>query len=316
MAENFINLDKKSSKVLLILLLLALAFFIFKGIPVTSWGPSSNYENYSVRTTVNVTNSYPEIINISCNQGQAITLSAGTTKNINCTVQIRDYNGWDDVKSANTTFYYYLNASSDPDDNTVHYTNTSCVQADNDGLYIVNWTCNFDLWYYANNGTWRANFTVNDSYAATDNEYGNTTITALLALNVTNIIDFGNLAVTETTATPVQANVTNFGNVPINVSVYGFGGEDPVAGAGLAMICAQRNITLPNERYDLSSATTYDSMTSVTSSPITIPALKIEKQTVPSTLMTNSTYWRLHVNLSTNPFGVCNGTVIFAAESP
>lgn len=301
-------------RIFLILFFLLTLFLIFKGILVTSWGPGPNYKNYSVRTTVNVTNAYPEILNISCNNGQAMTLNAGTTKTINCTVKLRDYNGWDDVKNVNSTFYYFLNASSDPDDNNTHYTNTSCSQATNDGQYLVNWTCSFNVWYYANNGTWKANATANDSFGAKDNDYGNASIAALLALNVTELIDFGNLAVTETSPTSVQANVTNLGNIPINVSVYGFGGNDSVAGAGLAMLCEIRNITLPNERYDLNPATIYDSMIPLTSAPALIPLLKISKQTQPDSQMINSTYWRLHVNVTTNPFGICNGTVVFSAE--
>jgi hypothetical protein len=314
--KNSRYLDINKNKIFLTLFVFFLVFLIFKGIPVTSWGPGTNYKNYSVRSTVNVTNAYPEIINISCNSGQSVVLTAGTTKSINCTVKIRDYNGWDDVNYVNSTFYYFLNASSDPDDNNTHYTNTSCSQTSNDGQYLVNWTCSFDVWYYANNGTWRANATVNDSYATKDNDYGNASLSALLALNVTSLIDFGNLAVTETSPSAVQANVTNLGNVPMNISVYGYGGNSEVAGAGYAMLCEQRNITISNERYDLSSATLYDSMTPLTVSYVPIPGIKIIKQTQPGVYMVNSTYWRLHVNLTNNPFGICNGTVVFSAENP
>ncbi|HJX06089.1 MAG TPA: hypothetical protein VJ461_05230 [Candidatus Nanoarchaeia archaeon] len=303
----------KEAKLFSIVFALLLLFIIFKGLPVTSWGPSANYENVSVKTTVNVTNAYPEIINITCNNGSAITLTAGSTKTVSCLVQVMDYNGGSTINYANGTFYYYLNQSNDPDDNNVHYTNASCSSVNSDGYY-ANWSCAFSIWYYANNGTWRANITVNDSFGAKDNDYGSTSISALLALNVTNVIDFGNLQVTQTSSS-IAANVTNFGNVPINVSVYGFGGEDEVLYAGLAMVCDQRNLTLPNERYSLTS-TDYDSMTPVTGSPVTIGGLRIEKQVQPSVFMVNSTFWRLHVNVTTNPFGVCNGTVIFAAESP
>jgi len=301
-------------KILLLISLFLILFLSLKGILVTSWGPSSNYENMSVRTTVNITNAYPEIINITCNNNQPITLNAGTTLTVYCLVEIRDYNGGNTINYVNGTFYYYLNASSDPDDNNTHYTNTSCTENSTNGYY-TNWTCAFDLLYYANNGTWEMNSTVNDSFGAKDNDYGNATISALLALNVTNVIDFGNLPVTQTSNIK-EANITNFGNVPINVSVYGFGGEDEVTGAGLAMICEQRNITLPNERYSLNSSGLYNDMTSITGSPVIIPSLKIPKQTVPNVYMLNSTYWRLHVNLTTNPFGICNGTVVFAAENP
>lgn len=305
---------KSNNKILLVALVLLTFFLIFKGMTVTGWGHDANYRNVSVRTTVNVTNSYPEITNITCNSGASITLTAGGTKSVLCLVQIRDYNGGNTINYVNATFYYYLNQSYDPDDNNVHYTNTSCIENNTNGYY-TNWSCFYDVWYYANNGTWRINATVNDSYGAKDNKYRNATIAALLALNVTDVIDFGQLAVTETSPSAVQANVTNFGNRPINVSVYGFGGENPVLYAGLAMICEQRNITLPNERYSMDSVA-YDSMTSLTGTPAQIAGLTIQQQTDDAQQVINATYWRLHVNLTTNPFGICNGTVVFSAEAP
>ena len=314
--QNFLiaNQGKKVSVIILLCLIIFLVYLYNSIPPVLSWGNGSNYKNYSVRSTVNVTNAYPEIINITCNSGASITLTAGSTKTVSCLVQIRDYNGGNTINYVNGTFYYYLNQSSDPDDNNTHYTNATCINETPNGYY-VNWTCAFDVWYYANNGSWRINSTVNDSFGAKDNDYNNATISALLALNVTDLIDFGQLAVTQTSS-PIQANVTNFGNRPINVTVYGFGGNDSVAGAGLAMNCSVRNISISNERYDINASANYDLMTSLTGSPIMIPGIKIEKQTLPDVYAFNSTYWMLHVNITTNPFGVCNGTVVFSAESP
>jgi hypothetical protein len=314
--QNFLiaNQGKKVSVIILLCLIIFLVYLYNSIPPVLSWGNGSNYKNYSVRSTVNVTNAYPEIINITCNSGASITLTAGSTKTVSCLVQIRDYNGGNTINYVNGTFYYYLNQSSDPDDNNTHYTNATCINETPNGYY-VNWTCAFDVWYYANNGSWRINSTVNDSFGAKDNDYNNATISALLALNVTDLIDFGQLAVTQTSLS-IQANVTNFGNRPINVTVYGFGGNDSVAGAGLAMNCTVRNISISNERYDINASANYDLMTSLTGSPIMIPGIKIEKQTLPDVYAFNSTYWRLHVNITTNPFGVCNGTVVFSAESP
>lgn len=306
----------KEKKILLIISIFLALFLVFKGGLVTSWGPSSNYENVSVRSTVNVTNSYPEILNITCNNDTAITLTAGSTYRVDCVVEIRDYNGWNDINYMNGTFYFHTNESSSPDNNNSHYTNASCINTSDDGVYLANWTCSFDVWYHAVNGTWEANATVNDSYGANDNAYGDASVSALLALNITNPIDFGDLAVTETSPSSVEANVTNFGNVPINVSVYGFGGEDPVLGDNLAMICDQRNLSLHNERYSLNSGAAYGAMTRLTNAAVTVPGLKVEKQTVSGTFVVNSTYWMIHINVSDNPFGICNGTVVFAAESP
>lgn len=314
MRKSFLELDFSArGKVFLISILFILFFIVVKTGPVLSWGPGANYRNYSVRTTVDVTNAYPEILNVTC--GNGITLNAGTTKTINCTVQIRDYNGGGDVNYVNATFYYYLNTSVDPLDNNTNYANASCVNLTSDGYY-TNWSCSFDAWYYALNGSWRANVTVNDSYSAKDNDYGNFSITALLALDATPIIDFGSMAVTDTSATPVQANVTNFGNVPINVSVYGFGGDSELTGAGTAMLCQIRNISLPNERYSLDSGTAYADMTPINGAPVAIPDLTVQKQFLSDTYMINSTYWTLHINLTNNPFGECNGTVVFSAINP
>jgi len=305
----------KKNKITLLILLVIFIIYLYNILPsVISWGPSSNYENVSVRTTVNVTQAYPEIINITCNNGASVTLNAGTTYTLICLVQIRDYNGGNTINSTNGTFYYYLNESSDPDDNNVHYTNTSCTENSTNGYY-TNWTCAFSVWYYANNGTWEANITVKDDYNLTAKDYTTVTIDPLYALNVTPVIDFGNRAVGDTTP-PIPANITNFGNMDINVSVYGFGGNNEVTGAGLAMICEVRNITLPNERYDLSSATPYDSMTPITGAATHITGLTIPQQTNDSKPEINTTYWRLHINITTNPFGVCNGTVVFSTEVP
>jgi hypothetical protein len=316
MRKSFSGLDLGArGKIFLISVLFILLFIIIKTGPVLSWGPGNNYRNYSVRTTVDVTNAYPEVLNVSCNNGAAITLNAGTTKTINCTVQIRDYNGGGDINYVNATFYYFLNASSDPLDNNTNYMNASCTNITADGYY-TNWSCSFDAWYYALNGTWRANVTANDTYGAKDNDYGNFSIASLLALNATPVIDFGSMAVTDTSVTSVQANITNLGNRPINVSVYGFGGDSEATGANLAMLCQIRNISLPNERYSTDSGAVYAAMTPITAAPVTIPDLTVAKQTLADTYIVNSTYWTLHVNLTTNPFGECNGTVVFSAISP
>jgi hypothetical protein len=306
---------KQNNLLLIIAISTILVFYFFANLtPVVSWGPGANYRNVSVRTTVNVTQAYPEILNISCNQ-TALTLNAGTTKQQTCIVQIRDYNGGDTINNTNMTFYFYQNLSSDSDDNNTHYTNVTCTEGTPDG-YLVNWTCSIDFWYYAINGSWRANATVKDDYNLTDNGYTNFSISPLYALNVTNLINFGDMAVSDTTGDGdlKQANVTNLGNMIINVSLYAYGGENEITGAGYAMICSVRNITLPNERYSISSADSYASMSPVTGAPVLIPSFSVAKQTVPTDYMINATYWALHVNATTNPFGECNGTVVFNAE--
>ena len=82
------------------------------------------------------------------------------------------------------------------------------------------------------------------------------------------------------------------------------------------MLCTIRNITLPNERYSLNVSEAYADMASITGAAVTIPNLTISQQTNDSQQEINGTFWRLHVNASTNPFGTCNGTVVFEALAP
>jgi hypothetical protein len=288
-----------------------------------SWGPGPNYRNFSVRTTVNVTEAYPEVLNITCNNGSSILLTAGASTFVLCTVVIRDYNGGDTIIGINgsgvfnATFYYFQNKSSDPDEDNVHYSNASCSFNQSNGYY-VNWTCGFDVQYFANNGTWRINVSVLDTH----NEQNlsvvssfNTTISPLYALNVTEVIDYGSLYTGQTSASSVEANVTNLGNMQINVTVYGFGGDNATKGVGLAMLCEQRNLSVSNERFSVDSGAPFASMVPLSGSPQMIPDLTLLKQTIPGNLITNSTYWAIHINISDNPFGVCNGTVVFSAVS-
>ncbi len=150
---------------------------------------------------------------------------------------------------------------------------------------------------------------VNDTSSFLGNDTDNTTVNTLYALNLTNPIDYGDLAIYDTSAT-MTANITNFGNVPINVSVYGYGATP---GDNLAMTCDQGNISISNERYAANATANFNTKVPLSGSPTQIPELTVQKQTLPGTQIVNNTYWQLYV--PPNPFGVCNGTVVFQAES-
>jgi hypothetical protein len=307
---------------------LIFVFYIYLALPsVVSWGPMNNYRNVSVRTTVNITDAMPEVLNITCNSGAAVTLTAGGTQNVTCLIQIRDYNGGNTlngtvdsgsgVSGVNmSTFYHILNQSNEADDNNTHYTNSSCSLTGIPNGYYVNWTCAFNVLYYANNGTWTVNATVHDRYnnrSFNVSGYQNVTINALYALNVTDVIDFGQMFVGETSTSPVQANITNFGNMQINVSVYGYGSDNQTLYSNYALICEVRNLSLSTERYSISSADAWSAMTPITASSVQIINLTVDRRTNDNAEVRNATYWRLYVDPASNPFGQCNGTVVFSA---
>ncbi|MFH1770601.1 MAG: hypothetical protein ABH828_03515 [archaeon] len=296
------------------LLILAVIFAISLIAPlISSWSIGDNYKNVSVDTYVNITYSKPVVLNVEIDTASNnVTLSAGTTRSVLCNATIRDYNGYGDINRTNATLWDNNNAvMSDPDDENEHYF-SNCTLNGNDGTYLSYWSCSFDVYYYANNGSdWRCNVTTVDNYNFTASGYNVTTLNPLYALNVTSEINYGDMAVEDTSTNSETANITSFGNMNINVSLYGYGGNEFTTGNGLAFICEIGNISVGNERYSLTDVA-WASMTNLTNESALISGFTMPQRT--TTEIINTTYWKLYV--PPNPFGQCNGTVVFEAELP
>lgn len=269
-----------------------------------SYSVGPNYRNVSVDTKVNITNAGPEVQSITLEN--PITLVAGSTKRVQCNASVFDYNGYGDIYNVNATFFHSSSSFSAADNNNTHYTNSSCLRTAQNGYY-ANYTCSFDVYYYAINQTWNCSVSVNDTLSFDYRKDNSTIIYALYALNVTSLIDYGDMAIGDTSANKT-ANVTNIGNTNMNISVYGYG---LTPGDGLAMDCAVGNISIANEKFSYNISHNYTQKTPLTSFAQPV-GLTVNKQTTPGVSMTNTTYWQLYV--PPNPFGVCNGTVVFQAE--
>jgi hypothetical protein len=276
-----------------------------------------NYKNVTVRTTLNITNSRPEVTFIKIYQETNasvtnITLSGGLARNVTCNATIRDWNGYTDVWMVNATLHDVDNAVfSDPDNNNTHYTNTNCTNSGNGVNYTVNYICNFPVYYYANNGTWNCSVFVWDTLNSTGNRTNSTLFYPLYSLNVTEGINYGALSLEEYSLN-MTANITNFGNRPINVSVESYG---ITRGDGLAMNCnLNSNISASNQKFSISDVG-WDSKTAMSGAIQNITNLTLSKQTLATTPIVNLTYWQLFVNSTGNPAGNCTGYIIFSAET-
>ncbi len=293
-------------------LALAGALVFLSAVGQGATGDAVNFRNVSVDTTVNITNSFPEVTDIRLND--PVTLEAGTTKLVECNVTVRDFDGQNDIDNVNATFFDPDNTSLNaPNDNNNHYENASCTKTSGSGN-VANYTCGFNVEYYANNATWNCTSFAEDTQNATGNLSNSTTVESLLALNVTQLIDYGDIPVGNISSSQ-EANVTNFGNVNINVSVRGYGNQ---SGDGLAMVCEEGNISVENERFDLNSSAAFNEMTKLNDTKKIISNFTVDRRVNDSIINNtrNGTYWKLRVPSSSNPSGVCNGTVVFQAESP
>ena len=132
----------------------------------------------------------------------------------------------------------------------------------------------------------------------------------LYALNVSNtVIDYGDVAVGDMSSIQ-QVNVTNIGNMAINVSVSGYG---QTWGDGLAMVCDIGQLTISDEDFS-HNTTAFQDLVSGTWA--LVPQTTIPKQTQESVFQYNDTYWRIEVPVEENPHGICNGYVVFSATVP
>lgn len=266
-------------------------------------------DSFNVTTKVNVTNAYPEILQVKL--AQNIIPNAGTTKTVDCNITARDWNGYTNIVNVNATFWDNNSAVfGDPDNNLTHYTNSSCRNTSQNGYY-VNFTCSFSIYYYVNNGTWVCNATIIDQSNFTANNKNSTTILSYYALNATPILDFGDMVLSNT-STNITINMSNIANSNINVSVRGYGGTNQVTGAGYAMICQVGNITIDNLKYSINPLDDWGAKTALTSVSTNISGLMINR-TFDGTLFTNSTYWQLYTDPTNAPWGACNGTIELTA---
>jgi hypothetical protein len=301
------QLERALTISLFVVLALSLIPFIFKV------GYVESYDTTNITAFVNVTNAVPEILRVDININQSIDLTQGTTFTVGCNATIRDYSGFNDIEKVNATFFLNHNRSltsaNNPND---MYRNTTCFQNVSDTNSTGTFLCTMNVQYFAFNGTWNCTIFVKDFSGKEHNGSNISTINQLFAMNVTQQINYGNLEVFDKSDNQT-VNITNWGNQQINLSVFGYGGDDEANGQGLAMVCPfGTNISIDNQRYSIDNLTTdWGSMTPLTNSPVNIINFSLAKQTVTGTLSENATMWTLFV--PPNPFGQCNGTVVFEA---
>lgn len=278
-------------------------------------------QNVTVITRLDVGNVYPEIINVTIeNNAATLDLIANSTRNVTVTAVVRDFNGESDLNSTNAEFFDNIASSYGAgDDNNNHYTNSSCLINFTYGTtYEALVSCTFAVQYYANNATWNSTFFINDTNGLFTRASDTIVINKLLAVGLPDVIDYGVVNATNVSSERV-ANVTNFGNVALNLSVEGYARN---RSDGYAMNCslgAVQNISIGYEKYNLTASNT--SILSL--SQFQNQYINLTNQTVVKTFnlnyrqnditneAINATYWRIYVPVGVA--GACTGNIIFGA---
>jgi hypothetical protein len=316
-------MKKKFERKLYILIFLEVSTLFLFLVMFFSIGSAGVGNNVSISTILDVGSSAPEIVNITfLDSVSGIDLIANSTKTVEVLAILRDYNGESDVSNISMEFYdSSISFYGDGDDKNYHYTNLSCEKNLSYGDFSeLNVTCRFDVWYYANNQTWNASLFIKDQSGLDDFSSEQAKINTLLALGVPDEINYGLVNATNV-SDEKEVNVTNYGNVKINLSLEGYA---VTQGDGWAMNCSlgnPGNISIGYEKYNLTSSNLtlsglsefegwYSNLTN--DSVIEEYGLNYRFNDTDNEAY-NSTYWRIYV--PPGVAGTCTGNIIIGATT-
>ena len=247
-------------------------------------------------------------INLST-PASTINLVAGSSVLIQCNASVTDQDNASTILSTAASLYLNGTSPAASDSNRTHYTNASCTAIGNNSV-TKNFTCNFTVYYYASNGSWLCNVTVNDTWNLTSN----TTpliIGQLLAVNITPwTISFGTVAIGNISQNQ-SVNVTNIGNLAMNISVWAYG---QAYGDNYSFWCGTGGLNTSYLQFSTDISANYTQKQPVgTTTDTTFLNLTVQPQTN-STPSLNASYWQLSVPQLANLAGLCNGTLVFEAS--
>ncbi|MEM3374016.1 MAG: hypothetical protein QXE31_02225 [Candidatus Woesearchaeota archaeon] len=239
-----------------------------------------------------------------------INLIPATTKKIYCNGTITDLDGFLDIVKVNASFFQQgkqsqlINLSN-------NYFNSSCSLFNGIGNNI-GFSCSFDLIYYANNGTWFCNVSVIDLINATNTSQEQSIINSLLAIEVSpSLINYGDLQILQISPFDQIINITNYGNVPINISIYSYAETEE---DNLSLKCETSNISYEYHRFSKTKDSLFSNMAFLNNylnpviTNLTIP--KKEYNQIENS--TKSLFFKLQIPLTAK--GKCNGRLVLSAS--
>lgn len=256
----------------------------------------------SIGITVFADPAAPVVANMSVTD--PVDLGACSTVMIWCNGTVSDGDGWDgEIDNVNATLWDEAATNEgDSDNNSDHYTNTSCTLGDNISVTDVFVNCSFTLQYHANPANWTCKIYANDSTDSASNST-NLTVNSLIALDAEDTIDFQTLDPGATSSDDVNNTITNCGNVGIDLNL---------SGTDLANETATvTNITVGNIKYNV---TDYfqDYATGMTSLSGTSTYANFSLAKRANGAMTDKTHWKVSIPSVIEDL-LYTGTVTFTA---
>lgn len=237
-----------------------------------------------------------------------INLVEGSTKDLYVHGQVTEDDGCSQIQNGSVALTLYrsgasggANCSIDPNN---CYRQSSCSIS---GCVIGNektigYECSVSLYHYAeptdigdySAQDWVASVTVTDDGLAQDTTTTAAELNSLLAIDILNQVDYGQLDLGSTTPNDVVVDIQNLGNVMLDLDV-----------SATAMNCDPGMLLPSAQHYSTSPGQPFDDMLAFASTSAVLD-FNLPKQTGAS-VSTSSLYMKLRVPTSTVG-GICNGT--------
>ena len=284
---------------------------------------NSQADDVSTSTTVGNVDPAVDSIYISSSAGggvdsygSGIVLLSGTTKTVHVNGVVSDNNGKANIaNTAITVIFYRSGATGGADcsaDNNDCYqvSGASCTLADATDTTRT-YTCPLLLQFYADatdSGAysaqnWLAKVIVTDNNAATGNStHGGVEVNSLTALTIPSTVDYGSLALNETTtdANNVEKTIFQAGNSTADVNVS----------SSASMVCSSGSIPVGNQTWALTDVA-HGSGTVLSGTP-TDTNLGVTIRTSDITNTSQILYWGIQIPVS-GVGGSCGGTTYISA---
>ncbi|MEM4331082.1 MAG: hypothetical protein QW273_03690, partial [Candidatus Pacearchaeota archaeon] len=246
-----------------------------------------------------------------------IDLFAGATNFVFCNATIIDFDGEEDFLFNSVKFYHNTSSFFSLDAKRNHYTNESCFIdksfGDENEIFV---SCKFEVFYYASPGEWFCNFSFSDFSLKNFSFWNTTKVNELLAIEVENTLNYGPL-IADTISNEKILNITNLGNVEINLSLYGYA-ETPED--GFSFKCTNgATIPIYEQKYNLTDSNpSINTKEELNEKYINLTSsIKIKKfELSPRELddindAIKPTFWRVYVPPLIS--GTCTGNIVFGA---
>jgi hypothetical protein len=264
----------------------------------------SSYSDWLNSSSVTIQNSAPTLGAVSLVDPISLNVGPDMTT-VYCSATATDNDGFADVSTAIGKLFNETNGFAGSDDDNIRYSNNFCNREGGSGN-AVTVNCSFVLKYFASpsgGGTWNCSLNITDASGASVDRNASANLSELIAIGASpSTINYGTGIAPGDTSGTVNLNVTNYGNVRIDLEIEG----ENMSSAG------KTDINVSQQKYSY-----YDDMSVEYDVPYTgdgsfNSSYNLEKAT--STTLSNMTKWfDLHVPIGW-PAGTYTGTITLTAQ--